>query len=151
MMRSSCKLSAVFLFLIVIVGCGGDDNPIGSNPDPFLGCQTVGTVQVGSFINGQLTTSDCGTLTIVVDYYELNLTETKAITIEVVSEIDPLLALLDRETASVIASDGADESDSNARIVVTLSPDTYIIAVSTMLPGPLGEGLGLGPYALSLR
>lgn len=149
-MRYSKTVLAIIFSLIIQLGCGGDDKKMptqaetAKQPDPFLGCQKVTAIQAGSTVTGALATSDCLINNTIVDFYELSLSASRAVTIDLMSTaFDAVLLLADRKTGAIISDDDDGGEETNSRIIIVLSPGTYIIAATTLD--------NIGAYTLSVK
>jgi hypothetical protein len=124
----------------VSIACGGDgptepDEPEACSPDTP---QT--TINVGQTINGGLSDSDCvfsdGSH---VDLYRFTLTTARSVQIDMTSTaVDAYLVLFDVAGGS-IAEDDDSAGGSDARIVISLTAGTYVIAANSYDPGETGS------------
>jgi len=150
-----------FFFILTLSACGGgssgsddgDSSVSGANP-----CGTVVDIGPNSIINGMLETGDCLVSdvdptstndTSFLDEYRVTLDSTGTLTISMKSvDHDSILALLNRSTscssgctpaqAMVIAADddsGGGVNGEDALISMDLAAGTYMIAVTSWLPG----------------
>ena len=122
------------------VACGGDGP---TEPEEAVDCSDISThpiIDLGQTVNGGLTSSDCqlgdGSS---ADLYRLTLTAPRSVQIDMTSTaVDSYLVLFD------VAGSPLDEDDdggggSNARIVISLTAGTYVIAANSWSAGETGS------------
>lgn len=144
--------AAALSVLFVLLGCGDSTGPDddGIDIDSFAGCDQVAIIEVGSTVQGSLSTTDClfaGEGSERIDYWAFRITSSRAVTITMRStEIDAYLGLF-RSDATFLEQDddsGGGENETDARITVNLPAGVYVIAATSF---DVDE---LGAYSLTL-
>jgi hypothetical protein len=126
--------------LTAAVACNGDSILGPGSADPFRGCSSVFRMNVGSTVNGTLTTNDCQEQGWFTDYYEIRLNNGRDVSIDLASnEFDTFVELYDRETGDFIADDDNSGFGNNARLQGFLPAGTYVIAASSFFQNETGD------------
>lgn len=126
--------------LAAAVACNGDSVFGPGSAEPFRGCSSVFRLNLGSSVNGSLSTNDCQDQRFFTDYYEIRLNNGRNITIDLASnQFDAFLELWDRETGDFITDDDNSGFGNNARLQGFLPAGTYIIAASSFFEGETGN------------
>lgn len=97
-------------------------------------------MNLGTAVNGSLTTNDCQEQGFFTDYYEIRLNNGRDIRIDLASnDFDAFLELWDRETGNFITEANFGGIGDNARIEGFLPAGTYVIAASSNFQGETGD------------
>jgi hypothetical protein len=129
---------------VTLAGCGDDD---ATGPPPFDGCTTFQTITVGGTAQGTLAQGDCqlDVDDTFADFYELELTAARQVTITLTSTDFNAYLLLFRRTGQLIdQNDDMSQSDFDAQLVVNLSAGTYVIAANS-------ANVDSGAYTLTVQ
>lgn len=125
--------------LAAAVACNGDSVFGPGSAEQFRGC-SVFRLNLGSNVNGSLSTNDCQDQGYFTDYYEIRLNNGRDISIDLAStQFDAFLELYDRETGDFIADDDNSGFGNNARLQGFLPAGIYIIAASSFFTGETGN------------
>lgn len=126
--------------LAAAVACNGDSILGPGSADPFRGCSSVFRMNLGSTVNGSLSTNDCQDQGYFTDYYEIQLNSGRDITIDLASnDFDAFLELYDRETGDFLGEDDNSGFGNNARLQGFLPAGTYVIAASSFFTNETGD------------
>jgi hypothetical protein len=126
--------------LTAAVACDGDSILGPGSADPFRGCSSVSRMNVGTNVNGSLTTNDCQEQGFFTDYYEIRLNSGRDITIDLASnDFNAFLELWDRETGDFLGEDFDSGFGTNAHLEGFLPAGTYVIAASSQFTSETGD------------
>jgi len=97
-------------------------------------------MNVGTNVNGSLTTNDCQEQGFFTDYYEIRLNSGRDITIDLASnDFNAFLELWDRETGDFLGEDFDSGFGTNAHLEGFLPAGTYVIAASSQFTSETGD------------
>jgi hypothetical protein len=126
--------------LVGTLACDNDDITGPVTADAFRNCASVLRLNIGTTVDGALSTADCDDGGFFTDYYEFRLDTARDITIDLASnEFDAFLELYHRETGNFVVQNNDSGVGANARIQGFLPAGTYIIAASSLLTARTGQ------------
>jgi hypothetical protein len=142
-MKAPLRPLAVTVSILLVAGCG--DSGTEPNLQSFQNC-AVAAYQLGTTVNGTLTTSDCR-LTYqgsqfgeYVDQYGFTLESSRTVTVTMTStQVDAYLIIWNRANGQIVDEDDDGAGGTNARIVRMLPAGNYVIGATTYDAGETGS------------